>query len=1660
MKINAPLLALFSLSLLTVRIMAVQWPTNDTVYSWGPTTLPEGQADLIATSETRRSSLGVLPDGRVLGWGMNLLGSLDIPADLTNAVDVVAGASFGAAITREGTVRTWGLLSLPDRPSVAPPADLDNVKAVAVGAGQVLALRADGTVAAWGDNICDQCLVPPGLSNVVAVRAGAFLSVALQADGRVAAWGQDHVGLPADLTNVADIALTLDCALVARRGGAVEAYCGNFGSSLLNVPAGLTNVVRIVANESQAVVLTADGRVTVWPATFSWPQGLEGVTTIDAGGQHCMVSSPLPWVIVPPTNQAVLPGATVEFGVVATNRFPLVYQWQYDGVDLPGETNATLRLSSVGLDDTGYYRVAVRAGDATNTAGAGLSVGLPVILRQPSDLTCDERSEAVMSVEALSSEAVAYQWMRDDLPIEGATNATLVLTDVQIGQSGSYSVSVSNTFGAVLSGKAVLQVESASVVDQTQPISGRTVTLRGTPGRREVVAQTFTPGMSGRLDALDLAVWFSPRDPLLIQVVETFEDRPGDRLLGYAVLHEDQIPTARFDLQDIYLVAGRSYALVMSTAGQPGRYQDYTFHTSMQDVYGGGRLWVRTDAGWDPIDDIDLVFTTHMFPHTPDVRLETPWRGTRCRVGDTVSLRAALGPQGEPPARVDFFANDLPVASATQEPYAAEWIAPAAGLHRLTAVAVGSTLIATSRVVEITVLAPGPANDDFESRLALSGTSVRTTVTNHDATAQPGEPELTGTRTGQTVWWSWTAPLDGLVTVGVAAPAETNAVLGVYRGTVLEGLYSVATGTGACSFEAAAGDELQIMLDSRVGALDTATLQVAVSDIELTAPKPGAAFTAPALVQLSARILAPGRTIRRVEFRAGDELLGSDTTEPFTLQAQIAQPGYHQLRAIAFDDVGMGVESPPVLIVVRPGHDAFANAIAVSGHHFETHTANIAASMEGVWEPGMPDRWVGEPRWADNLGGHSLWYSWTAPEDGVCRVEGRGQGFGLLLAAYTGSEVARLASIAANPYSGTGTPIEWTAIAGTTYWICVDGLYGEEGELDWSLHFGPKNDRFDERTRLLGPQTTVLASMRGALLEPGEAAMVGTDTAGSAWWSWTAPDSARVVVSTSSEDLDSRLLVFVGGALDALTPVAASPATWGRTARAEFDAAAGVEYQIVVLADGGSIARLRFEIAMQLPQLASPLPGSIHAAPATLDLAVMMPPALPEPRQVEYYANDALVSRSEGPPFVTRWEQIPPGTHTLRVRVLGADGRIYESVPTSILVYADGAPPKPQLIVPLRGSSSYVVNAIGELHAFGAVGPLFGQARENILWPALRRWPETTGRWQQVLEPGIGWAIAADGSLWRDGSERLDFPPGVTRWVSISQDRDGILLAVGDDGRVYQHGTTPLPLEPAEAVWTDVGANLIWIATLAQDGRAFVHAWNWTGFDNAEVARPPGVQRWRRIGLFGYGLILWGSNGRLYDANPYAQEFLRLIEEPEGVTSWIDFATGGNFVVTIGDDGQLYSWDTLTWTRVPLPPGVRSWTAVAAGDRHTLAIGDDCQLYALGANDSGQLGLGSTASQVIPMPVPFVGNLCGIPIIYTQGETSLLPDGSFRLVFRSDLNRRYLIQYSEDAIDWKNAMPPLIGSGEVTEWIDDGPPKTETHPSGASRRYYRVAFAP
>jgi hypothetical protein len=89
---------------------------------------------------------------------------------------------------------------------------------------------------------------------------------------------------------------------------------------------------------------------------------------------------------------------------------------------------------------------------------AAVSTGLcqPVITTQPSSLTNIAGTTATFSVDATGAEALHYQWQFNTLERTDQTNAVLVLTNVQTGNAGSYSVVITNVDGAVTSALATL----------------------------------------------------------------------------------------------------------------------------------------------------------------------------------------------------------------------------------------------------------------------------------------------------------------------------------------------------------------------------------------------------------------------------------------------------------------------------------------------------------------------------------------------------------------------------------------------------------------------------------------------------------------------------------------------------------------------------------------------------------------------------------------------------------------------------------------------------------------------------------------------------------------------------------------------------------------------------------------------------------------------------------------------------------------------------------------------------------------------------------------------------------------------------------------------------------------------------------------------------
>ena len=89
---------------------------------------------------------------------------------------------------------------------------------------------------------------------------------------------------------------------------------------------------------------------------------------------HLLATEP-PSITQQPVSQTNLVGSTVTFSVAATGTPPLAYQWQKDGVNLSGQTNASLTLANVQPSAAGRYRVIVsNAAGSVTSAEATLTV--------------------------------------------------------------------------------------------------------------------------------------------------------------------------------------------------------------------------------------------------------------------------------------------------------------------------------------------------------------------------------------------------------------------------------------------------------------------------------------------------------------------------------------------------------------------------------------------------------------------------------------------------------------------------------------------------------------------------------------------------------------------------------------------------------------------------------------------------------------------------------------------------------------------------------------------------------------------------------------------------------------------------------------------------------------------------------------------------------------------------------------------------------------------------------------------------------------------------------------------------------------------------------------------------------------------------------------
>ena len=82
----------------------------------------------------------------------------------------------------------------------------------------------------------------------------------------------------------------------------------------------------------------------------------------------------------------------------------------------------------------------------------------PTIVEQPQSLTVDTGSTATFTVSASGKPTPTYQWRFNGTVLTGETNTTLVISDVQNVNTGSYDVVVTNDVSSITSNTATLNV--------------------------------------------------------------------------------------------------------------------------------------------------------------------------------------------------------------------------------------------------------------------------------------------------------------------------------------------------------------------------------------------------------------------------------------------------------------------------------------------------------------------------------------------------------------------------------------------------------------------------------------------------------------------------------------------------------------------------------------------------------------------------------------------------------------------------------------------------------------------------------------------------------------------------------------------------------------------------------------------------------------------------------------------------------------------------------------------------------------------------------------------------------------------------------------------------------------------------------------------------
>jgi sulfur relay (sulfurtransferase) complex TusBCD TusD component (DsrE family) len=471
----------------------------------------------------------------------------------------------------------------------------------------------------------------------------------------------------------------------------------------------------------------------------------------------------------------------------------------------------------------------------------------------------------------------------------------------------------------------------------------------------------------------------------------------------------------------------------------------------------------------------------------------------------------------------------------------------------------------------------------------------------------------------------------------------------------------------------------QVVYDSG-SSISSSPVSVSVTNpvpaITLTSPLAGAAFLAPATINLAASATANGHSLTKVQFYNGASLLGESTSAPYSFAWQSVAAGNYSLSAKLIYDSGSSLSSSPVSVSVTNPTPTVTMTSPLTGSSFVAPaTVSLAA---GVTANGHAITKVQFYNGATLLGEDTTApysFSWQNVSAGSYNVSATliydsGSSVG---SSAVGLTVTNPPPTVAMTSPANGSSAVAPATINLAASVTANGhsvtkvqfynggtLLGEDTTAPYSFSWqNVSAGSYSVSATLIYDSGSSLASspVTVTVTNPAPTIAMTSPSGGSAY---LAPATVDLAATVTANGHSLTKVQFYNGAT-LLGEAAAAPYTfsWQNVGVGSYSVSATLIYDSGSSIGSSPISVLVTNVApAPTITLTSPLTGNSSVAPATLTLAASVTANGHSLTKVQFYNGATLLGEDSTAPYSFSWQNVGAGSYSLSATLVYDSGSV------------------------------------------------------------------------------------------------------------------------------------------------------------------------------------------------------------------------------------------------------------------------------------------------------------------------------------------------------------------------------------------------------------------